>query len=91
MTPEDEQLITNIIDAAITTLTARQDRAVETIAGEISNLREEMKNRFNDTDRRLDRITEGVSVLQGHTINLNRWADRLDKDRAALGQNYFNQ
>ncbi|HYW41317.1 MAG TPA: hypothetical protein VE959_00590 [Bryobacteraceae bacterium] len=65
-------------------MTARQDRAVEMIAGEISSLREDMNHRFEAVDRRfevLDRRTERISESMAA---MTRWADKLDRDSLSL-------
>ncbi|MDR3703568.1 MAG: hypothetical protein P4L56_28220 [Candidatus Sulfopaludibacter sp.] len=60
------------LDAVVEALTARQDRAVEAIATEISSFRTEanahfaaVDRNFTDLHRRLDRTNEMLMLLQG--------------------------
>jgi chromosome segregation ATPase len=57
----------------------------------LTDLRNELLARFTDIDRRLDRYHDELLLIQTSMVSLNRWAERLDKDQAALGQNYFTQ
>jgi hypothetical protein len=57
-------------ERAVESLKLSQDRAVESLIGNISDLRNEMNHRFDETDRRIDAAT----------IHL----DRIDTRLAAL-------
>ncbi|HWC98943.1 MAG TPA: hypothetical protein VG456_19420 [Candidatus Sulfopaludibacter sp.] len=88
MTPEDKAEIAELLTATEQRLRENQDRAVETVAGEISAFRREVNERFAGLDRqfttihsRLDRSTEMLTLLQGSTTILNTWADRNDRIR----------
>jgi hypothetical protein len=88
----DDKAVTNAelraaLDVAVEAIAARQDRAVEAIASEISSFRTEVNERFaavdrnfTDLHRRLDRTNEMLTLLQGSSTTLNQWADRLDVD-----------
>jgi hypothetical protein len=92
MTPEDiRAIIREELAAAETRISANQDRAVEAIATEISTVREELSTRLSAVERELERGTESLRIVQLSLNNVNRWAEKLDKDQAALGQNYFDQ
>ena len=80
MTPENQPLTR-----------ADLDRAVETIAAEISTSRQELATRMDRVERNLELATAELRLTTGLLNGLNRWADKLDKDEAALGQNYFTQ
>lgn len=95
MTDEDRQIIQGIVqaavDAAVQYLNGRLDAAVQSLTAastaNLADLRTELLARFADVDRRLDRLVEIAGTLQTNMATLNRWADRLDKDQAPLGQN----
>jgi hypothetical protein len=83
MTHEDQQQIATIVAAAVQQLTERQDRAVETIAGEISALRESLTARmtreFQAVHNRLERTNASLTALHGSITAINLWADRTDQ------------
>jgi len=67
-------------------LTARQDRAVELVAGEISRVREEMNQRFEYVDQRFNMVERRLERVEYQTIGMNKSltdAERLDTEIAA--------
>jgi len=76
----------------------RLDRAVEFIALNFTELRAELtaqisglEAKISGLERTMERNTEALRLVQLGLANLNRWADALDKEQAAFGQNYFKQ
>jgi hypothetical protein len=69
------------------TLRAALDRAVETIAAEISATREELTARmtreFQALHSRLDNTTNMLTLLQGTTTTTHAHIDRMDSLNAA--------
>jgi predicted nucleic acid-binding Zn-ribbon protein len=79
------------ITAAGQRVAERQDRAVESIAAEFGQLRQELSARVDNLTRTVERHTEMLRAVQIGQNSISNWADRLDKDQAAIGQNYFSQ
>lgn len=77
------------IAAAEERLSAKQDRAVEMIAGELSRLREEMNQRFEYVDKRFNMVERRLERVEYQTIGMSKSltdAERLDTEiAAALG------
>lgn len=67
------------------------DRAVESIAGEFTNLRQELITRIDNLTRTIERHTQELRLVELGQNAITKWADILDKDQTALGQNYFTQ
>ena len=88
MTSEDlaqlTTVFTAIVAAAEQRLTARQDRAVASIATEISQLRSEMNTRFETADRRAERLAENLRAIHTQLAGIDRWADSLDADNSKI-------
>ncbi len=102
LTTQDLEQITEVVAAAVNAseqrIIARQDRAVESIATEISVLRGEMNSqfervydRFDSIDRRGDRLAEDVTGIHGQIAGINtefkgmsRWADSLDSSNSKI-------
>ena len=101
-TKQDLAALEARIIAAITrtadALPAKQDRAVESIGGEFSELRAEMARRFEEVDhrfegldRRMERINEGMRAVEIRMAALSRWADNLDRDNTAMNSSQAAQ
>ena len=67
------------------------DCAVQTIAADISTMRQELTARMDNMARTVERHTDALRVVQAGQSTITKWADTLDKDNTALGQNYFTQ
>ena len=87
MTPEDLQQIRAAVHEEIS---ARLDRAIEAIATEFTELREEMNRRFDRADQRMnqrfDSLDRRVERIEFQTIGMSKSltdAERLDSATAA--------
>src|ERR1700704_4822293 len=61
-------------------LTAKQDRAVEAIAAEFSELREETRRRMETMERRLDNLAPVIISLDARMSAFTRSVDNVLKD-----------
>jgi len=61
---------------------------MEAMTSNLSDLRTEMLGRFQANERTMERMSETLRGIQTHLMGLNRWADTLDRDNAALVANY---
>ena len=88
MTPEDFEQIRAIVTASEERLIGRQDRAVETIAQEMSQMRAEFNSRLEELSRRIDAVTERLDTLANAVISIDarqssllRAIDKLQTNR----------
>lgn len=72
-------------------LRAVLDRAVETIAGEISQFRTEVNDRLGAIERRLDNQVTAVEHIGNRISAMTKYEDRIDRDNTALTTNYHAQ
>ncbi|SPF48408.1 hypothetical protein SBA4_3910005 [Candidatus Sulfopaludibacter sp. SbA4] len=64
-------------------MAAIQERTVEAMAANLSDLRAEILIRAQATERNMDRMAESLRGIQTQLMGLNRWADTLDRDTTA--------
>jgi hypothetical protein len=57
---------------------ARLDRAVEAIATDISQTRQEFSDRLEAIERRLTNQAATLASVEQRTVALNRWADQFN-------------
>jgi chromosome segregation ATPase len=86
MTPEDSNQ-----PATRQQLREALDRAVETIAAEISNTRQELIARLDAADRRADRVADVLRNIDARISLLTKSADTFDRDNAALHSSFHEQ
>jgi chromosome segregation ATPase len=86
MTPEDSNH-----PATRQQLREALDRAVETIAAEISNTRQELIARLDAADRRADRVADVLRNIDARISLLTKSADTFDRDNAALHSSFHEQ
>ena len=67
------------------------DRAVETIAAEISNTRQELLARLDAAARRADRAADTLRNIDARIATLTKSADTFDRDNAALHTSFHEQ
>jgi chromosome segregation ATPase len=67
------------------------DRAVESIAAEISNTRQELIARLDAADRRADRVADVLRNIDARISLLTKSADTFDRDNAALHSSFHEQ
>jgi len=81
MTPEDieqiRQIVTAEISASEARMTAKQDRAVETIAGEFTELRAEMRRELAALRERLDNLAPSIISTDARMAGFTRSLDKL--------------
>jgi flagellar capping protein FliD len=65
MTPEELSQITTLF-------TTRLDRAVESIAGELSDFRTELNRRFESVDRRAERLSNTLHSMETQLSAINQ-------------------
>ena len=89
MTSEDGQPVTQqqLRDALRDAL----GRAVETIAAEISNTRQELIARLDAADRRDDRVADTLRNIDARISLLTKSADSFDRDNGALHSSFHQQ
>ena len=63
---------------------ANQDRAAESFATDLVQVRTEINRRFDGVDRRLEAVERRLDRIADNTTALTRWADRLDKDNLQI-------
>ena len=85
MTPEELDQIRQVVAASEARILVRQDRAPESFATDLTQVSEETRAHLQAIDRRLDRLTEQVRLLQMSVAAFNKWADNLDRDHLAHG------
>ena len=73
MTPEDRTFITEQIAASEDRITGAQGRAVESIATEISNAREEILSQIEALNIRLDRIDTRLAASEHQMGGIQKW------------------
>jgi hypothetical protein len=103
MTPEDirsiireelaavRQELREEIAAAEKRVAANKDRAVQALSIEINIMRQEFSTRLNAVERALERNGEALRLAEVSLVDVNRWADQLDKSQVSLGQSHFDQ
>ena len=102
MTPEDFDQIRAIVreeTAAVEQrLIDRQERTMEALIGNITDLRNEMNARFETVDRRFEalerrfeRTSETLHSIDTRMGALTKWADTLDRDNLALANTQAGQ
>jgi len=64
------------------------ERFMEAMTSNLSDLRVEILDRFQATERTMERMSESLRGIQTQLMGLNRWADTLDRDNTALAANY---
>jgi len=91
MTNEDLNQIREIVTASEQRMMERQERAMEALTANLSDLRNEMNSRFETVDRRfeslerrLERTSETLISIDSRMSALTKWADTLDRDNLAL-------
>jgi hypothetical protein len=75
MTPDLTELearLTATIQAAVAEIKANQDRAAESFATDLTEVRQETRSHLEAIDRRLDRISENVRSIDLRIGNMNR-------------------
>jgi chromosome segregation ATPase len=74
-------------DAIAADLIARQERAIEAIAQEMSAMRAEFNARFDELSRRIDVLSERLDTLANAVISIDARAEQLTpRDRFAPGR-----
>jgi len=98
MTPEDFDRIQAIVAAAEQRMTERQERSMEALTANLSDLRDEMNARFETVDRRFEalerrfeRTSETLRSIDTRMGALTKWADTLDRDNLALANTQAGQ
>ena len=77
MTPEDQQFFRTLLAESEVRMTARQDRAIETIAGEMSALRTELGKRIDNLSQRLDNLAPVIISVDARMAGFTRAMDQL--------------
>ena len=72
MTPDQQPITRADLAAFAAELRANQDRAVESIANDFSQLRLELGQRMQTLERTMERNTEALRLVQLGMANLNR-------------------
>lgn len=86
MTDEDRRTIQAMLDAAVQSIAARQDRAVEAITANLSDLRTELTTRLDRLERRTERTEVNTNALLLQAAGISRSlteAERIDSTTAA--------
>jgi len=91
MTPEDIAQITAIVADSEQRLIARQERAIEAIGNDFSELRQEFKallqpiaTRLTTVEHRLDNFLQTLISVDQRMTALLRQSDRLERDNGTM-------